>query len=179
MYHRKYIMCTPLILNGLCNNHTSFIAIVSFTCKVIEYKWTKKKTTTLEHISNASKYPRGINLIYKNNCQSNLKEMTSWGSTYFFHFCGRVSSKYWLLLRMWAELILLAANFPTRMTLMSDRRSIHRPKSHWANSGCQCRTDGYANVGPTSACYLGCWLKKVIHWWTNRKAYHWLPTVGH
>ena len=44
--------------------------------------------------------------------------MTSWGSTYFFHFCGRVSSKYWLLLRMWVELILLAANFPTRMTLL-------------------------------------------------------------
>ena len=39
--------------------------------------------------------------------------MTSWGSTYFFHFCGQVSSKYWLLLRMWAELILLAAYFPT------------------------------------------------------------------
>ena len=54
-----------------------------------EKKWTKKKTT-LEHISNASKYPCGINLVYKNNCQSNLKEMTSWGSTYFFHFCGRV-----------------------------------------------------------------------------------------
>ena len=73
---------------------------------------------TLEHISNASKYPHGINLIYKNNCQSDLKEMTSWGRTYFFHFCGRVSSKYWLLLHMWAELILLAANFPTRMTLV-------------------------------------------------------------
>ena len=78
----------------------------------------QKKIKSLEHSSNASKYPRGINLIYKNSCQSDLKEMTSWGSTYVFHFCGRVSSKYCLLLRMWAELILLAANFPTRMTLL-------------------------------------------------------------
>ena len=85
---------------------------------------------TLEHISNASKYPRGINLIYKNNCQSDLKEMTSWGSTYFFHFCGRVSSKYWLLLRMWAELILLAANFPTRMTLMISLYIVVKIKNH-------------------------------------------------
>ena len=77
-----------------------------------------KKRQSLEHIFCTSKYQRGIDFIFKNNCQSDLKEMTSWGSTYFFHFCGRVSSKYWLLLRMWAELILLAANFPTRMTLM-------------------------------------------------------------
>ena len=64
-----------------------------------------KKRQSLEHIFCTSKYQRGIDFIFKNNCQSDLKEMTSWGSTYFFHFCGRVSSKYWLLLRMWAELI--------------------------------------------------------------------------
>ena len=86
IYHRKYTMYTPIILNGLCNNHTIFIAIVSFICKVIEGKWTKKKIKSLEHIPNASKYPCGINLIYKNSCQSDLKEMTSWGSTYFFSF---------------------------------------------------------------------------------------------
>ena len=54
-----------------------------------------KKRQSLEHIFCTSKYQRGIDFIFKNNCQSDLKEMTSWGSTYFFHFCGRVSSKYW------------------------------------------------------------------------------------
>ena len=55
---------------------------------------------------------------------------------------------------------------------MLDGHSIHWPKSHWTNHGCERRTDGYANVGPTSACYLGCWLMKVIHWW------HWSGCVG-
>ena len=57
--------------------------------------------------------------------------------------------------------------------------SYPRQKSHWANGGCRRRTNRYTNVRPMSACSLGCWLMKVIHWWTNRKAYHWLPTVGH
>ena len=91
---------------------------MSLYVKLLIKSGPRKKIKSLEHISNTSKYPRGINLIYKNNCQSDLKEMTSWGSTYSFHFFGRVSSKYWLLLRMWVELILLAANFPTQMTLV-------------------------------------------------------------
>ena len=35
-YHGKYIMYTPLISNGLCNNYIIFITICEFICKVID-----------------------------------------------------------------------------------------------------------------------------------------------
>ena len=57
--------------------------------------------------------------------------------------------------------------------------SYPRQKIHWTNGGCQRRTNRYTRVRLTSVCSLGCWLMKVIHRGTNRKAYHLLPKVGH
>ena len=57
--------------------------------------------------------------------------------------------------------------------------SYRQQKSHWVNGGCQSWTNRYTTIRPTSAYSLGCWLMKVINRWTIRKAYHWLPTVGH
>ena len=86
---------------------------------------------------------------------------------------------------------------------MSDRHSIHRPKSQWATDGppvnhivgCQQRTTFYQLVTPPENHHkklmahstVGHWwttcqpcrLLKVGLWWTNRKACHWLPTVAH
>ena len=36
IYHRKYFMCTHLILNDLCNNYTIFITSCELICKVID-----------------------------------------------------------------------------------------------------------------------------------------------
>ena len=75
---------------------------------------------------------------------------------------------------------LLAHQVPNSVSfIIGFPMSYPRQKSHWANGGCQGRTNRYTSIRLMSVCSLGCWLMKVIHRGTNRKAYHWLPTVDH
>ena len=78
--------------------------------------------------------------------------------------------------------LLSVKQWPHNFMLQSDWLMLYYSASKILPVACQCQTDiassGQKAIGPTSACYLGCWLIKVIHWWASRKDYHWLPTVG-
>ena len=75
-------MCEQLILIGLMYNFHNNLAIckLMYKFKLLITRWPRKNMLSLEYISCTSKYvyPRGINPICKNNCQSNLKEIASW-----------------------------------------------------------------------------------------------------